>query len=492
VRAARFHIVRRLRALGQTSLMGPVLTLVSGTIAAQAFTYLARPVLTRLFTPDAFGVFGFFLAVVAVFSTAGTGKYEDSVPLPRDAKDAAGVAVLAVAFSFLLSIATLVMIPYRAQLAGAFGRPEVAPILILVPLAILVVAWSRTAELWLTRTHAFAPIASARALQAGAAVPAQVGAGILGAAGLGLAGGYLAGRFIGLVTMITAVLRTPRTWQLKSVIAWSDLRRLARRYRRFPAFSMPSAFLNTLSSQLPAFLLLALFAPAFAGWYAIAYASLAVPMQLVGSSVAQVFFAHAASAHRDRTLAPLTERVYARLSAVGLYPMAAIALAAPPAFAIIFGAEWREAGVYAQFLAPWMFFVFVSAPLSNLFDVLERQHQELLFNVAMTLSRALALIAGAVVGDARIAVALFALVSAAFWLGHTIWMLRWAGASLRRSSGRTLRHASLAIPALTPLFIGRLMGLGDLAMVGLLVFSGLIALVLFWRFEPLLPGPSHG
>ena len=42
---------------------------MTGTVAAQGLAYLARPLLTRLFTPEAFGVLGFYLA-----SLAGTAR----------------------------------------------------------------------------------------------------------------------------------------------------------------------------------------------------------------------------------------------------------------------------------------------------------------------------------------------------------------------------------------------------------------------------------
>jgi O-antigen/teichoic acid export membrane protein len=480
----------RLRALPEGGLLGPVLTLLTGTVAAQAVVYLARPVLTRLFEPEAFGLFGFYLAAVTVVATAATGKYEDAVPLPEDARQAAGAAVLALALSGAVALGTLLAVPFREALAAGFGRPEVAPYLTLVPLGIWVTAWGRTAELWLTRVGRFGPISGSRAVQGGVTVPAQIGAGVAGLGALGLVGGHLAGRAAGTLALGASLLRVRSGLRplLREGLR-AEVRVAARRFRRFPLFSMPSGTLNVFSMQLPAFLLLAWFDPRAAGLYAVAYATLAVPMQLVGGAVGQVFFARAAVAYREGWLGSLTGSVYARLSALGLFPMAALALAGPEAFAWVFGAEWREAGVYAQWLAPWLFFVLVSAPLSTLFDVLERQASELAFNVGLTLARLGALAAGAAVGDARTAVALFAAVSAAGWLGHTLWMLRWSGASLRQSLRYTARHAGLALAPLAVVGAAQLAGMGDAGTVGALAAGTALAALLLWRFEPDLTAP---
>ena len=466
--------------LASGGLAGPVLTLLTGTVAAQALVYLARPLLTRLFTPEAFGILGFYLATVAVLSSVASGKYEDAILLPADRREAAGVYTLALALGFAGFLVSLLLLPLRAPIASALDRPDAALALLFVPPAVLATVWGRAGELWLTRADRFGSISGARVAQNGVMVPVQIGVGLGRAAASGLIGGHVLGRIVG-----TAVV-TARAFSDVNVQRWetAELRRLARRYRRFPLFAMPSGFLNTFSMQLPAFFLLAYFSPDVLGYYALAYGTLAVPMQLVGGSVGQVYFARAAEARHAGALGPLTQSVFARLSALGLFPFAALALAAPAVFSVVFGPEWREAGVYAQLLAPWLYFVLVSAPLSNLFDVLERQPLEFAFNGVMTVLRAAALGFGGWLGSPVWAVALFAAVSALLWVGHTAWMLHWGEVPIRsagRLVGRHLLTAALPV-ALVGLAVS--MAWSDGAVVGTVVGAGLVWLALLVRFEP--------
>lgn len=50
-----------------------------------------------------------------------------------------------------------------------------------------------------------------------------------------------------------------------------------------------------------------------------------------------------------------------------------MALLGPYVLALVFSADWTEAGVYARILAPMILVQFVAAPLSQTLNVLERQ-----------------------------------------------------------------------------------------------------------------------
>ena len=58
---------------------------------------------------------------------------------------------------------------------------------------------------------------------------------------------------------------------------------------------------------------------------------------------------------------------------IGVVPAAAMALAGPALFAVVFGQEWAEAGLYAALLAPMYFAQLFTAPISGILSVLERQ-----------------------------------------------------------------------------------------------------------------------
>ena len=61
-----------------------VLTLVTGTTLAQAIPVLISPILTRLYSPEDFGVYAIYFSVLMITSVVATGKYEMAIVLPKD------------------------------------------------------------------------------------------------------------------------------------------------------------------------------------------------------------------------------------------------------------------------------------------------------------------------------------------------------------------------------------------------------------------------
>ena len=87
-----------------------VAVLASGTAGGQAIAVLASPFLSRLYTPDEFGTFGVYLALVSIAAVAVSLRYEAALPLPESEDEAVGVLVLTFVVTVVMTIlAGLVM-----------------------------------------------------------------------------------------------------------------------------------------------------------------------------------------------------------------------------------------------------------------------------------------------------------------------------------------------------------------------------------------------
>jgi O-antigen/teichoic acid export membrane protein len=429
-------------------LVKPVLTLLSGSVLAQVVIYLARPVLTRLFTPEEFGMFGFYIASVAVLSSMSTGKFDDAVVLPQDHRDAWSLVGASVSVTLALGLLVLALLPMRSGLAALLKNPEAAEYLVWLPLSILLVGTIRVFDSWLTRLRIFSGVATGRVAYAFTCTPSQVAAGSMDAGAGGLIGGIITGQAVQAVVLAYRGFAGKRKLE-KLTMRLADIRKVARRYRRFAFFGTPASALNVASVQTPALLLLFFFDAAVLGQYSIAYASLGVPLTLLGTAVAQVYYVSASDAARTNRLAEITEGVVTRLAAIATLPLAAIVVVGPDVFSVVFGDTWREAGIFAQFLAPWIFFLLLAAPLSRLFDVLEKQRELLFYNAALLITRVASIIVGGLAGSETLAIALFGLTGAALSLLQIVWMIRLSGWSVLQALTRFARFAAISLPFLT-------------------------------------------
>jgi O-antigen/teichoic acid export membrane protein len=175
-------------------------------------------------------------------------------------------------------------------------------------------------------------------------------------------------------------------------------------------------------------------------------------MTLIGNAIGQVFFQRASEAQNaNGNLADVVTPLYRRLVAFGLFPMLLLALLGRDVFMVILGPRWSEAGVYAQILSLWMFFAFVSSPLSTLFSVLERQEGALLLNGLILATRLIALGTGSVLGNARLALILFAMTGILVYGGLCVWILSACGVSRSQALGILLRYVGISLLIIAPL-----------------------------------------
>ena len=345
-------------------LLRAVLTLVAGGAIAQALPLLLGPWLTRLYTPQQFGLYHLFAAVSANLAVVACARYEFALPLVGDAVDASALRALCLRVLAGVTLAS-------ATGAAAWFAWSSQGWTAWLPVAVAVLGWLSLATLWATRALAYRALAIARVVQYGGAALAQAGAALLGAGVQGLIVAPIAA-----AAAAAAMLRLPLNDNAQP--APGRWRELARRYRDFPLLNTPHAFTGALQDTAAIALLTAWQGPVAAGFWGLALRYLKAPATLVGGAVSQALYpqlaAHGASIDHDADAhAPLrvtregraaVRRVMAGLAAIAAPLVLLLWAIGPWAFERLFGAQWRGAGELARALALYIGVHFVAAPLA--------------------------------------------------------------------------------------------------------------------------------
>lgn len=440
---------RAVRLLPNNAFARSVSVLVGGTAGAQLLMVLASPLLTRLYTPDDFGLLAVYAGLLGVLAVIASFRYELAIPLPESDQDAANVVVLSlVAVLGVTLFAALIVLLAGEPIAAALGVPRLADVFWLLPFGVLLQGGYKVFNYWAIRTKQFPVIARTRLCQALATLAIQ----LLGAkaGGVSLLAGQAGGQGVGSITLARAALQHPelRRWR------WQDVWYSAKRYRHFPFFSTWGGFFNSAGQQLPPLLFAALFSAGAAGLYALAHRVLTMPMSIIGQAVGNVFFSNAAEAYREGRLGPLVSNVHEKLAQIAMPPALVLIVAGPDLFVLVFGEQWRSAGDFARWMAPWLYMVFITSPLSTLFAVMEKQAQGMLFQIVLVLARIIAIALGAWRGDLVVAVMLFSGVSVMCWVGFLAWVTLITG----NTPGMILRPAVstlvVSLVAVAPLWLG--------------------------------------
>jgi O-antigen/teichoic acid export membrane protein len=335
----------------RSPLLRATLTLMAGGAVAQALPLLLGPLLTRLYSPQQFGLYHLFAAVAANLAVVACARYEHALPLARD--DAEAQALMALCRRILAAVIALCAV---AAVPWAVLSSELWPLWL--PAAVGASGLLSLATLSAMRARRFGALAASRVMQHGGGAALQA---LAGAAGAGLCG--LIAAPIAAALAATAWLR-PRLLQ-GAKLPRTALTAVARQHRDFPLLNTPHAFLGALQDTVAVALIAAWQGPAAAGFWGLALRYLKAPATLVGGAVSQALYpALAAGGAASEAGRAAVRRVMRTLALLALPLVLALWLFAPSAFAAAFGEPWREAGELARALALYIGVHFVASPLS--------------------------------------------------------------------------------------------------------------------------------
>jgi O-antigen/teichoic acid export membrane protein len=150
-----------------------------------------------------------------------------------------------------------------------------------------------------------------------------------------------------------------------------------KRHRRFPLYTLPTAFLGSFTQNTPIYALDILNAKTEAGLYIRASQLLSMPINLIGGAIGQVFQRRAAEEYQAHgTCRPIFNQSLKLLLVVALGPTLALASFAPNIFEWFLGPKWVNAGGMARILAPMLFLRLLCSPLSSVFNVTGAQKED--------------------------------------------------------------------------------------------------------------------
>ena len=456
--------------MSKTGFVRQVVVLAGGTALGQLIATATAPLLTRLYDPADFGVLGVYAALLTVIVAFASLRYEYAIPVSDDEEEAASLLVLCVlivcAVAGTVWAIGSVLKNWSPKLSDALALGGYEWLL---PLGVLGGGIYKSLTYWAFRNALFSEVARTRVQQRVGQVVVQLTLGTWIPGPFGLIFGHYVGQSGGILFLAKRALFA-NGGALRGVTL-RRIRSAARRYIRFPLYSSWAGVLNTASVQLPNVVFAAAFGPRVAGYYTLSYLVLQVPMRFVGEAVGQVFFSSAAKARRAGGVATVTFEVFSTLIRIGVPSLVILTIGLPELFAIVFGEEWRVAGTYSMWLAPLLTMVFVGSPLSTLTSVLERQHNELAFQIGLIAGRVVSLAIGVMVGHPVFAVAAYGIASAACWLWYVLWILRVSGNSRRAGMRVFMKEIARSTPYALPVLAAVLLGSNSWLLVGTLTLS---------------------
>ncbi len=387
---------------------------MTGTAVGQAIGFVAAPLLSRLYTPDDFGVVGVFLSVATVIGVVAALRLELAVVVPKTDEDAQQVmvAALLVIAGVVSGTALAVLIAGEAA-ARALGAPALAPLLGILPFYVGSLGTFQVFNYWSTRVGKFGHLASAQVVRGAIGAAGQIGLGAARLGATGMLAGQVAGQVVGTLALLGRSARAGRL-DLRSPVSFARAGKVLREYADFIVYGAPQSLLNAIGQGLPAVVLTAAFGAGAAGQYLLARRVVTAPSNLLGQSLRQVLYPHLSRRIDRPEVLAFAVRTTLALAALAAVPAALLAVFGPQAFAWALGEQWRVGGEFARYLGLNLMAGLMNIPAVSLVPLLRIQRWHAVYETVYTAARVGALVGGGMLAGPVGAVAGMAFTGMAF------------------------------------------------------------------------------
>jgi len=359
-----------------------VTIVAGGTALTQLLVFLLSPIVTRLYSPEEFGVLSLYSAVLSMIAIAASLKYEWSIPIAES--DEKVINIVALSFSILcitsILITSLLVIPEKDIIIRIIGL-ELYPYRLFLPMGVLFTGLYNILLQIGYRDRAYKVIAKTKLSQVITGESVRIGFGFFSVGPIGLILGSILKISAGSISLIKNIIKIDK-YRICD-ISWNQIKIIAKRYRDFPVFSAPSQILNTAGLNLPKIFLASLYGIEVVGAFGFASSVISLPVLLVGNSVADVFYGEAAKLRYSdpKRLKVLSLLLFKKLLLIGFLPFITLVFFGPLIFSIVFGNRWEIAGRYAQILSFLVYARLVFIPFSRIFSIYEKQNIALLLDI---------------------------------------------------------------------------------------------------------------
>lgn len=350
-----------------------VLTLMTGTVIAQAIPVVLAPFLTRIYTPEDFGVLAVYLAIIGIISIVITARYELAIVLPRSNKAAIGIFSASIYIALITCIIlTILLYFFWEALASLLNKPDLSYWLYLLPAIGLITGLQQILIYWRIRQKKFKLISVSKVIHSITTSLSQI---LIGLASIGFKG-LIIGYILGL-TISTLSLLNKNNIHLSFNKARTFL--LLKKYIKFPTFNLANALFDAFRNSLITFIISSYFGLYQLGLYMLAWRMLALPVSLISASISEPYYQKIATLSAKETH-DLTWEIIRKLTSTSIFIYLFIFLFAPNIFELFFGKEWEASGEIASIMTPWIFMSFISSPLAHVYSRYNKQNLMLYYS----------------------------------------------------------------------------------------------------------------
>ena len=350
---------------------------------AQVIAISVSPILTRIYSPDDFGVLALYFAIVSLLSIIATGRYEYAIVIPKNEKDAFNILLFALLLAtFISSVLFVIFLLFNHEITLFLGNPAISNWLYLVPFSVFLTSIYQIFNYYNSRKKHYKNLAKSQITRSATTASVNLLMGFEGFLHSGLIVGNLIGQLLGSIVLGKMTYTSAKPF-------FKDRNRLkifllSKKHKKLPLYNLPNAIMDDFKLLFVTILIGKLFSVAILGEFSLAWKMLQVPMSLIGSSLSQVLYVELAQVE-VKELNKVAKNFLLKTSLIISPIFIFIYFFSEDIFSFVFGEKWLMSGTIASILSPWMFFSFLTSPLASIFIIINKQEVLFIYSIIILL-----------------------------------------------------------------------------------------------------------
>lgn len=361
-----------------------------GTAVGQMGSVILSPALTRIYSPDEFGVLGIYMMVISVMSLVACLRYELAIPLTKTEEETANMLGVCLISLFLINaLIALILYPIDSVpecLKSSFGL--LWEYRLMVPLGMFVIGAYQIMVSYATHMQNFKIISQTKIYQGYGGPMSQIILGLANTHVWGMIIGFVIGQSMGASMLVKKLIPHPK--QVMKSMSMSGIKAMAYRFRNFPLISSFSSMINMLGGNNILFLAIPMIyhSTVITGFIFLINRIVERPLLMVSTSILQVYMgdayktqSHDRDAMRDRFLKVLKFQFIIVSGWLFLINSTASFL-----IPFVFGEDWRDSVQYIYILSIAYLPQMTMHAVTHTLQILEKQKLAVIYDTIRLLT----------------------------------------------------------------------------------------------------------
>jgi len=365
--------------LRKDSFIQNVVIVSSGKLAVMLVSFLFVPILSRIYTPIAYGNFALYNSICTISVIVGLLGYPNAYVLIKNRVQFNGLILFQFITILLISIFSVITIILFSQYSSMISNLK---LLFFVPAGILINGLIMIFSNWMVRNKDFR--VSAMMESTGEIfiriVNLLIGV-FLSAYQYGLVIGNMAGRAV--MAAINAFRYFKKERSILSNVNVQVVKQVLREWKHYPHYFLPNQVIQQFGSQIPVYFLALSFSNEELGYFSMSLTLFAIPVQLYSNALAPTYLHKANELYKENL--SMLRKFTADLLTYGqiliFVPVILLIGFADKIIPLFLGEKWEPTALIVSIMALYLFLEILISPISSIFQVLHKEKQMTLINL---------------------------------------------------------------------------------------------------------------